>query len=236
MQEDINPQESEQVKGAFVAGQHVSTIQWGVFAHPKSDDRPRRPTLNSFHCHTTALQPSKPECNSPDTNHHRLPLIKILNQIDYGGKFCKAKKMEGVGAFMFSYANYAEFRLYNGKSILLLMVLSFLAYLVSPLNSMRRKEQEGLLLVYPALILVYWWIFQVCQLSLDPHVHYYLGPTKVYAWMTNSYICLTFGAAFSRAILFSPGIGRRCYGGLFLALYILLLMGATLIRPPMMTG
>jgi hypothetical protein len=121
---------------------------------------------------------------------------------------------------------------------MLLIVLSFLAYLVSPFNSMRRKEQEGLLLVYPAIIFVYWLLFQVELLSLYPYVHYYLGPAKVYVWMTNSYICLTFGAAFSRAILFSPGSGRRCYGGLFLALYILLIIGCIFgifIGPPVMS-
>lgn len=136
---------------------------------------------------------------------------------------------------MFAYIDYGEPKYYSARSILLLIVLGFLVYLVSPLNSMRRKEREGLLLVYPAIIFVYWLIFQVRLLSLAPHVHFYLGPTGGYAWMTNSFICLSFGAAFSLAILWSPGIGRRCYGGLFLALYILLIIGGILTRPPVMS-
>jgi hypothetical protein len=135
---------------------------------------------------------------------------------------------------MFAYIDYSKLRVYDGKSILLLIVLTFLAYLVSPFNSMRRKEQEGLLAVYPAIIFVYWWIFQANLLSLDPYVHYHFGSSGVFAWTTNSYICLTFGAAFSRAILFLPGGARRCYGGLLLALYILLIVGCIYIRLPLM--
>ena len=127
--------------------------------------------------------------------------------------------------FMFGFmSDYDEPSYFSSKSILLLITMAFLVYLVSPLNSMRRKEREGLLLVYPVIIFVYWLIFQARLLSLDPHVHFYLGQTGVYTWMTNSLICMSFGAAFSFAIIWSPGIGRRCFGSLFLALYALLII------------
>lgn len=135
---------------------------------------------------------------------------------------------------MFALSDLGEPSYYSARSILLLVTLCFLAYLVSPFNPMQRKERQGLLLVYPAIIFVYWVMFQVRLMSLDPHVYYSLGSKGVYAWMTNSFICLSFGAAFSLAILFTPGIGRRCYGGLFLALYILLIVGGIMTRPPAM--
>jgi len=136
---------------------------------------------------------------------------------------------------MFAYIDSGEPSYYSARSILLLITLCFLTYLVSPFNSMPRKEREGLLIVYPAIILVYCVLFQVRLLSLDPHVHYYLGPTGVYTWMTNSLICLSFGAAFSLAIAFSASIGGRFYGCLFLVLYILLIIGAIHSRPPVMS-
>jgi hypothetical protein len=136
---------------------------------------------------------------------------------------------------MFACIDSGEPSYYSARSILLLLTLCLLTYLVSSFNSMQRKEREGLLLVYPAIILIYWVLFQVRLLSLDPHVHYYLGPTGVYTWMTNSLICLSFGAAFSLAIALSAGIGRRFYGSLFLVLYVLLIIGAIHSRPPVMS-
>ena len=136
---------------------------------------------------------------------------------------------------MFAYIDFGKPSYYSARSTLLLVMLCFLAYLVSPFNPMQRKERQGLLLVYPAIIFIYWVMFQVRLMSLDPHVHHHLGLTGVYSWMTNSFICLSFGAAFSLAIFFTPGIGRRCYGGLFLALYLLLIFGGSLIRPPVMS-
>lgn len=142
-------------------------------------------------------------------------------------------------AFMFADIDSGEPSYYSARSILLLITLCFLAYLVSPFNSMQRKERGGLLLVFPAIILAYWVLFQERLLSLDPYVHYYLGPAEVDVWLTNSLICLIFGAAFSLAIVLSAGIGRRFYGSLFLVLYILLIVsamhkiGAMLSRPPM---
>lgn len=136
---------------------------------------------------------------------------------------------------MFAYIDYSEPKYYSARSVVLLLVLSFLAYLVSPLNSMRRQEREGLLIVFPAIILVYWLLFQVGLLSLDPHVHYYLGPTAVYVWLTNSFICLLFGAGFSIVILRSSDAMQRTYGRWFLALYIFLMIAGIFIRPPVMS-
>ena len=69
---------------------------------------------------------------------------------------------------MLAFIDYSEPQYYNSRTILLLLGLGFLAWLVSPLNAMPPKERAGLLLVCPALILVYWFIFQVGLLSLNP--------------------------------------------------------------------
>ena len=136
---------------------------------------------------------------------------------------------------MLAYMDDGEPRYFSIKSILLLILMGWLVYLISPLNSMARKERAELLLVYPALIIVYWVTFQVRLLSLDPHVSYYLGPDGLYVWITNSCICLGFGAAFCVAILFGPGRARRVYGAVFLTLFLLLLTSHLVWRPPVMS-
>ncbi len=128
----------------------------------------------------------------------------------------------------------AETRVINAKGIFLLILLGFLAYLVSPLNPMGKKERRNLLLVYPALLIVCWFLIFVRMLSLSPHVHYYLDPDAGGAWVANSLICLVFGAAFSSVIALSGGIARRCYGIMFLVTFIYLIVTLTLHRPPMM--
>jgi|SRR5277367_5164867 len=97
---------------------------------------------------------------------------------------------------MLAWIDYSIPKLYNAKSIFLLVVFLFLAFMVSSLSPLKKQEQDRLVLVYPALIFVYWLFFQMGLMSLDPHVHYYLGPTGVYTWRTNSGICYAFGAAF----------------------------------------
>jgi hypothetical protein len=126
------------------------------------------------------------------------------------------------------YTFYGAPGLCDGRSIWLVIVLGLLAYLASPLNPMQRKERQGLLLVYPALIFVYWLLFQVNLLSLTSHSGIYFGPSGTYVWLTNSLICLGAGAIFSIAILRLPGLGERLYGGLFLVLYLVLVVGAVI--------
>jgi hypothetical protein len=128
----------------------------------------------------------------------------------------------------------AETRVINAKGFFLLILLGFLAYLVSPLNPMSKKERHQLLLVYPALIIVYWFLIFVKMLSLTPTVHYLLDPDAGGVWVTGSLICLVFGAAFSSVIALSGGIAPRCYGIMFLVTFIYLIVTLTLHRPLMM--
>jgi membrane-associated HD superfamily phosphohydrolase len=133
---------------------------------------------------------------------------------------------------MLAWIDYSIPKLFNAKSVVLLLVLSFLAYLVSPRSPLDKKERDRLVLVYPLLIFVYVLLFQVFLLSLNPHVHYYLGPTGVFTWRMNTGICCAFGVAFSLRILRTPGLGWRFYGGFFLLIFLLLAFGS--MMPPVM--
>jgi hypothetical protein len=135
---------------------------------------------------------------------------------------------------MFAMSGPAEPRFFNAKSVFLVVLLGFMTYLVSPLNPMSKKERHSLLLVYPALIIVYWFLIFVRMLSLSPGVHYYLDPDSGGAWVANSLICLVFGAGFSLAIALSGSVAWRCYGITFLVTFIYLIVTLTLHRPPMM--
>lgn len=128
-----------------------------------------------------------------------------------------------------------EPRIITAKGIFLFVLLGFLAYLVSPLNPMDKKERRKLLLVYPALIIVYWYLIYVRMLSLTPTVFYLLDPDEGGAWVTDSLICLVFGGGFSLAIALSGSVARRCYGIMFLVTFIYLIVTLTLHRPPMMS-
>jgi hypothetical protein len=138
-----------------------------------------------------------------------------------------------TGISMFAMSGLTGPRFINAKGIFLLILLGFLAYLVSPLNPMSKKERHYLLLVYPALIIVYWFLVYVKMLSLTPYVHYLLDPSEGGVWLVNSLICLVFGAAFSSVIALSGGIVRRCYGIMFLVTFIYLVVKLTSHRPPM---
>ena len=85
--------------------------------------------------------------------------------------------------------------------------------------------------MYPAIILVYWLMFQARLLSLVPHVSFGLGANGVRASMINSLLCFGFGAIFSAAIFWGPGLGRRAYGALFLLLFIAAIIGRLATAP-----
>jgi hypothetical protein len=115
-----------------------------------------------------------------------------------------------------------EPELFNAKSVFLLLALSFLAYLVSPLSALEKEERKRLTLVFPLLIFVYVFLFQVSLLSVNPHVHYYLGTVTFFVWKTNTGICCAFGAGFSCSILRNKNVGSRIYGGIALLIFCLL--------------
>jgi hypothetical protein len=134
---------------------------------------------------------------------------------------------------MLAWIDYSIPKFFNAKSVVLILVLSFLAYLVSPRSPLDKKERDRLVIVYPLLIFVYFLLFQVFLLSLHPAFHYYLGRTGVFIWRTNSSILCAFGVAFSFRILRTPGLGWRLYGGLFLVVFLLLVLGG--LTPPVMS-
>lgn len=134
---------------------------------------------------------------------------------------------------MLAWIDYSIPRLFNEKSAVLFLVLSFLAYLISPRSPLEKKERDRLVLVYPMMIFVYILLFQVFLLSLNPYVHYYLSPPKAIAWTMNTGICCAFGIAFSIRILRTPEIGWRIYGVISILIFLLLLLGG--MAPPVMS-
>jgi hypothetical protein len=70
--------------------------------------------------------------------------------------------------------------LFNVKSVVLFLVLSFLAYLISPCSPLEKKERDRPVRDYPMLFFVYVLLFQVFLLSLNPYAHYYLSPPKAF--------------------------------------------------------
>ncbi len=134
---------------------------------------------------------------------------------------------------MLAWVDYSVPTFFSVKSVVLILVLGFLSFLISPLSSIENKERDKLALVYPALVFVYFLLFQVFLLSLNPSVHYYLGRSGVFNWRINSGICCAFGIAFSIRIIRTPGIGWKSYGLLSLLIYLLLILGC--MMPPVMS-
>ncbi len=132
---------------------------------------------------------------------------------------------------MFAWIDYRPPTLLNGTSWFLLVVLSLAALLVSPLSPLDREARRSLVLVFPAGILLYWFLFLQQLLSLDPHIHYYLSPRGVYSWFMNTGICCAFGIAFSLDVLRGSGGRRRTYGRWSLIAFIILLLGMPVFMP-----
>jgi hypothetical protein len=130
--------------------------------------------------------------------------------------------------FTSEWISHSEPEIFNAKSVFLLLALSFLAYLVSPLSALEKEERKRLTLVFPLLIFVYVFLFQVSLLSVNPYVHYYQGPATFFAWKTNTGICCAFGAGFSCSVLRNRNVGSRIYGGIALAIFCLLALGYTM--------
>ena len=136
---------------------------------------------------------------------------------------------------MFAWIDYSTPQFFNAKSVILLVVFSCIACLVSPLSPLERPAQDRFALFIPPAILVYWYLFQFQLMSLDPHVHYYLSPTGYFKWMTNSSICYAFGAAFSVRLLRVRTVASRIEGVLSLLLFVLLIVFRDQMRPVLQT-
>lgn len=134
---------------------------------------------------------------------------------------------------MLAWIDYSVPKLFSAKSVVLVIVFSFLAYLVSSRSPLDKKERDKLVLVYPALVFVYVVLFQIFLLSLNPSVHYYLGRSGAFTWSVNTGICCAFGIAFSIRILRTPGVGWRLYAIFFLLMFLLLALGS--LSPPIMS-
>jgi hypothetical protein len=133
---------------------------------------------------------------------------------------------------MLAYIDNRIPHLFSAKSAVLFIVLGLLAYLISPRSPLGKPERDKLALVYPPLVFVYFLLFQVFLLSLNPSVHYYLSPSGVFVWRMNSGICCAFGIAYSIRILRTPEIGWRIYAIFWLLIFLLLLLGG--MAPPVM--
>ena len=117
---------------------------------------------------------------------------------------------------------------YNGKSALLLVLLSSAAFLLSPASPLDRTKQ-GLFAVWlPPALFSFWLIAQLLP-SLQ------LSPSSLYVWLTNSSICYAFGAAFSVRLLRLGSRAERIEGGMFLFLYLALTLYQTVARPAVTT-
>ena len=133
---------------------------------------------------------------------------------------------------MLAWIDYSIPQLFNAKSVVLFLVLVFLAFLVSPFSKLDKKERDRLVLVYPMLIFVYALLFQVFLLSLNAYVHYYVSPPRTFTWTMNTGICSAFGIGFSIRIIRTPEIGWQIYAIFWLVIFLFLLLGG--MTPPVM--
>ena len=136
---------------------------------------------------------------------------------------------------MFAYIDYSIPKLFNGKSVMLLVAFGIMAFFVSPLSPLERRAQERVVACYLPAIFVWWFLFQFQLVSLNPHVHYYLSRGGRFSWMMNSGICYAFGLAFSVRLLRLSRGWLRVEGGAFTALYALMIFAGEALRPAMMS-
>jgi len=136
---------------------------------------------------------------------------------------------------MYAWIDHRPPTLLNGTSVFLLIVLSLAALSVSPLSPLDRDARRSLVLVLPAGIFLYWFLFLQQLMSLDPHIHYYLSPRGVYSWIMNTGICSAFGIGFSMDVLRDSTGGRRIYGRWSLIAFIIALLGIPVFMPAVMT-
>ena len=136
---------------------------------------------------------------------------------------------------MLAWIDYSTPQFFNAKSVILVLVFSCLAFMVSPLSPLERLSQDRLALFLPPAILIYWYLFQFQLMSLNPHIHYYLSPTGYFKWMTNSSICYAFGVAFSVRLLRVRTAGFRIEGVLFLFIFAFLIVFRDEMRPALQT-
>lgn len=125
---------------------------------------------------------------------------------------------------MFAWIDYSTPKFFDGKTVVLLLFFSLLAYFVSSLSPVSEKLKIGLVSAFPPLIFTYRYFFQLELVSLRPNVHYYLSPNGYFKWMTNSSVCYAFGIVFSVHLIRRDGLLLRTEGVVFLLIFGFLAM------------
>ena len=119
------------------------------------------------------------------------------------------------------------------RGLWLLVAFGVMGLSVSTHSPVSARSKERLTFCYLCAILVWWYVFQFRLTSLEPGVHYRLGPVSGYIWLMHSAICHAFGIAFSlRIARFSQGL-HRAAGYAFMGLYVFLLLENESLRPPL---
>jgi hypothetical protein len=136
---------------------------------------------------------------------------------------------------MLAYVDYSIPKLFSEKSVMLLLAFGVMAFFVSPFSHLDRRVQERVVACYLPAIFAWWFLFQFQLVSLNPHVHYYLGRSGRFSWMMNSGICYAFGLAFSVRLLRLSRGWLRVEGGAFTAIYALMIFAGEALRPAMMS-
>jgi hypothetical protein len=135
---------------------------------------------------------------------------------------------------MFAWIDNRPPILVNERTFVLLAVFCLMAFLVSPKSPLPRVTQDRLVCWFPVGIFLYWFLFGLMLLSLNPHIHYYLGFRGVIPWTVNSGICYAFGIAFSVRMLRIRQTLVRILAVFWLVVFLLLLVGIQVIRPGVM--
>ena len=81
--------------------------------------------------------------------------------------------------FMFAYIDRSIPKLRSTRGECLLAVFCVLAFVVSPISPLSWRSREGLVLIFPPGIFIYYFLFQLLLFSINPHIHYYLSPNGV---------------------------------------------------------
>ncbi len=136
---------------------------------------------------------------------------------------------------MFAWIDYSIPKLFNEKSVMLVIAFSIMTFFVSPFSPLNRRFQDRVTAIYLPTIFLWWFFFQFQLVSLTPGVHYYLGRSGQFTSMMNSGICYAFGLAFSIRLLRLSREWPRIIGGVFAVLFLLLLLSGEGCRPAIMS-
>src|SRR4051812_41486292 len=103
---------------------------------------------------------------------------------------------------MLAWMDYRIVKWFDAKTLVLLAVLGFLAYLVSRRSPLVEQERDRLALAYPFLLLVYSYSFAL-------YLGYHDGNRLSFASTLNAIIVNAFGIGFSIRVLRIPETGTR---------------------------